>query len=79
MKPSRQKASDLYEKLTNKGDGLSYQALLEYILNDYLDGQTAFEALQAAQKEFFYDDVEVYRSKDLDWDDDDYDDEGDDD
>lgn len=79
MKPNRQKASELYEKLTNLGDGLSYQALLEYILNDYMDGQQALDALQAAQKEFFYDDVEVYRSKDLDWDDDDYDDEGDDD
>lgn len=75
MKPNRQRAAELYDKIIDSG--VSYQALLEYILNDHMDGQQHLDALQAAHKEFFFDDVETYRSS-SDWEDTDYDDEGDD-
>jgi hypothetical protein len=68
---NRQRAAKLYDKLTNGGDGVTYQMLLEYILNDYMDGQQAVDALLAAQKEFFYDDVEIETYRSGDWDEDD--------
>lgn len=76
MKPNRQRAEELYAKIIDSG--VSHQALLEYIINDFMDGQQAVETMQAANKEFFFNDVETYRSS-SDWNDDDYDDEGDDD
>jgi hypothetical protein len=79
MKPNRQKAAELYDKLTNGGDGVTYQMLLEFILNDHMDGQQAVDALLAAQKEFFYSDVETETYRSSDWDDDDYDDDSDED
>ena len=78
MKPNRQRAEELYKKLLNGGDGLTYQVLLEYILNDYMDGQQALDALQSAEQEFYLNDMETYRST-IDWEDSDYDDETDED
>ncbi len=53
MKTNREKAIDLLEKLTNDGDGVTHQMLLEYLINDYMDASQAYEALKSAEKEFF--------------------------
>jgi hypothetical protein len=53
MKTNREKAIDLLEKLTNDGDGVTHQMLLEYLINDYMDASRAYEALKAAEEEFF--------------------------
>lgn len=68
---NRQRAAKLYDKLTNGGDGVTYQMLLEYILNDYMDGQQAVDALLSAEKEFFYESDNTYNDN---WDHHGYDD-----
>jgi hypothetical protein len=63
MKTNREKATTLLEKLTNEGDGLTHQVILEYLIFNYMEGSEAYQALLAAEKEFF------------DWENDDFDDE----
>ena len=52
MKSNRERAMLLLEKLTNE-DGLSSHMLLEYLINDYMEGSDAYDALLAAEEEFF--------------------------
>jgi hypothetical protein len=53
MKTNREKAAMLLNKLTNEGDGVTHQALLEYLISDYMGGAEAYQALLAAENEFF--------------------------
>lgn len=64
MKTNREKAIELLDKLTNGGDGITDRALLEYIIYDFMDGSEAYEAMLAAQSEFF--ETDEY-SNDFDW------------
>ena len=52
MKTNREKAVVLLDKLID--NGLSEQAILDYLINDYLEGNDAYQALLATEKEFFY-------------------------
>lgn len=52
MKSNRERAAALLEKLTTE-DGLSSQMLLEFLINDYMEGSDAYDALLAAEDEFF--------------------------
>ena len=52
MKTNREKAVTLLDKLTD--NGLSEQAILDYLINDYMEGNDAYQALLATEKEFFY-------------------------
>ncbi len=52
MKSNRERAVALLEKLTTE-DGLSSQMLLEFLINDYMEGSDAYDALLAAEDEFF--------------------------
>lgn len=56
MKTNRERAEMLLEKLTNEGDGVTSQQLLEYLIYDYMDGNEAYQALLAAENEFFGED-----------------------
>ena len=49
MKTNREKAWDLLEKLTNGGDGVTHQTLLEYLISDYMESSQAYEALKSAE------------------------------
>jgi hypothetical protein len=51
MKTNREKAVILLNKLIN--NGISDQSLLEFLINDYMDGNDAYQALLAAENEFF--------------------------
>jgi len=51
MKTNREKAVMLLNKLIN--NGVSDQSLLEFLINDYMDGNDAYQALLAAENEFF--------------------------
>ena len=53
MKTNREKAVMLLEKLTNEGDGVTHEALLEYLIFNYMEGPEAYQALLAAEQEFF--------------------------
>ena len=53
MKSNHERAIILLEKLTNEGDGVTSQMLLEFLINDYMDGSDAYDALLAAEDEFF--------------------------
>ena len=53
MKTNREKAIMLLDKLTNEGDGVTHQALLEYLVFNYMEGSEAYQALLAAENEFF--------------------------
>lgn len=53
MKTNREKASDLLEKMIDAG--VSENSILEFIINNYLPGHEAYQALLAAEKEFFED------------------------
>lgn len=55
MKTNREKALMLLDKLTNEGDGVTASLLLDYIIGNYLSGPEAYEALLAAEQEFFGD------------------------
>lgn len=57
MKSNRERAAALLEKLTTE-DGLSSQMLLEFLINDYMEGSDAYDALLAAEDEFFSDEFE---------------------
>ena len=52
MKSNRERAAALLEKLTTE-DGLSSQMLLEFLINDYMEGSDAYDTLLAAEDEFF--------------------------
>lgn len=65
MKTNREKAIELLDKLTNKGDGITDRALLEYIIYDYMDGSEAYETMLAAQNEFF--ETDEYSDDGFDW------------
>lgn len=56
MKTKRQKADDLLEKL--RDSGVSDSMILEYIVNDYMSGDEAFDALDAAKEELFNNDID---------------------
>ena len=51
MKTNREKAVMLLNKLID--NGISDQSLLEFLINDYMDGNDAYQALLAAENEFF--------------------------
>ena len=51
MKSNREKAVALLDKLID--NGVSDQSLLEFLINDYMDGNDAYQALLAAEEEFF--------------------------
>ena len=53
MKTNRERAILLLKKLTNEGDGTTSEALLEFLIYDYMEGSEAYEALLAAEEEFF--------------------------
>ena len=65
MKSNREKAVALLDKLTD--NSLSEQAILDYLINDYMEGNDAYQALLATEKEFFYssdeDEDEEFSSK----------------
>lgn len=56
MKTKRQKADDLLEKL--RDSGVSDSMILEYIINDYMSSDEAFDALDAAKEELFNNDID---------------------
>lgn len=56
MKTNRERANILLEKFLNE-DGLSSQMLLEFLINDYMDGSDAYSAMLGAEKEFFGEDI----------------------
>lgn len=58
MKTNRERAVILLDKLTNEGDGITERQLLDFLINDYLDASEAYQALLAAEKEFFYEEDE---------------------
>jgi hypothetical protein len=60
MKTNRERAIMLLDKLTNEGDGITERQLLEYLINDYMDGAEAYQALLAAEQEFFGGDEDEY-------------------
>lgn len=64
MKTNRQRAYELYTKLQNSG--VSDQAILEHILNNFLSGDVAYEALLDTEREFFNDADDFYSEKDHD-------------
>ena len=64
MKPKRQRASELLEKFVNKG--VPDTALLDFILNNYMSGDEALDALLAAEDEFFSDADDFYSEKEYD-------------
>lgn len=51
MKTSRERAVALLDKIIN--NGITERMLLDYIINDYLSGQEAYDALIDAEQEFF--------------------------
>ena len=51
MKTNRERADELLNNLLNCG--VSERSLLEFILNNYMSGTEAVEALVAANDEFF--------------------------
>jgi len=50
---SRSKAIELYEVLS---ETLSAESMLDFLINNYLSGAQALEALEATRKEFYDDD-----------------------
>jgi hypothetical protein len=53
MKTNRERADELLNNLLDCG--VSERSLLEFILNNYMSGTEAVEALVAANEEFFED------------------------
>ena len=60
MKTNREKALLLLDKLTNEGDGITASSLLNYLIGDYMEASEAYQALLAAEQEFFGDEEEEY-------------------
>lgn len=58
MKTNRERALMLLDKLTNEGDGITPSSLLDYLIGDYMDANEAYQALLAAEQEFFGDEDE---------------------
>ena len=56
MKSNREKAVALLDKLID--NGVSDQSLLEFLINDYMEGNDAYQALLAAEEEFFGNDYD---------------------
>lgn len=54
MKTTKERAALLLKKLTNDGDGVTDEALLDYILFEYLKDYEALAALISAEEEFFH-------------------------
>jgi hypothetical protein len=56
MKTKREKANDLLEKLRDLN--VSDSMILDFILNDYMSGDEAYNVLEDASHELFSDDIE---------------------
>mgnify|MGYP003347075172 CR=1 FL=1 len=69
MKTNRERADELLNNLLDCG--VSERSLLEFILNNYMSGTDAVEALVAANEEFFESDSH-YSSDDEDIEEDEY-------
>lgn len=54
MKTNRERARELLNKLQQE-DGIHSSMILDYLINDYMEGSEAYEALLSAEKEFFGD------------------------
>jgi len=70
---NRRQANELLETLIEKG--VSHQQILEWVMNNYLTGEDAFNALQLLDMEMFdhhydnYDDVFYEHEDDVELDD----------
>ena len=67
---NRQKVDKLLEKLINE-ESLTYEMILKHILENYLSGTEAYDALLSTQEEFYED----FSDEDDDISPDDFDDE----
>lgn len=64
MKTNREKAILLLNKMLNTG--VSESMILDYLVNDHLTGQEAYDAMVSAEKEFFQNEDEVFTDRDHD-------------